>query len=203
LVKAPHCAKQSAIVIDNYDKANVGRVQVRFRWMDETEISPFIRMVSPYTGNGNGLYMKPEIGAEVLVAFTDGNPTLPYIIGVLNNGKAPALHEKKGNHIKAIQTRNGIKIIMNDEAGSIQITDKNGNELNLDGEGIIRVEAKDELELKSGESKIKLKKDGTIKISARVVEIDAREDIKMISDDALSIQSTERVAVKGAKITLN
>lgn len=194
-VKAPWCAMQPAIVVDNFDKANLGRVQVRFHWMGEKEVSPFIRMGTPYTGDGNGLYMKPEIGAEVLVDFADGNPTQPYIISVLNNGTATAPYEKKGNFIKAIQTPGGIKILMNDENGSILISDKNGNKLELDGEGVIRIEAKEVLELKSGDSKIELKKEGTIKISGRVVEIDASEGVK--------IESTANVEVKGETIKLN
>jgi Rhs element Vgr protein len=202
-VKAPYCATQGAIVVDNYDKANLGRVQVRFHWMSEKEISPFIRMVSPYTGEGNGLYMKPEVGAEVWVAFADGNATLPYIIGVVNNGSATALYEKKGNHIKAIQTRSGIKIIMNDENGSVLIADKNGNKLELDGEGVIRIDAKEVLELASGESKIAMNRDGTIKIIGKEVEIDTAGAVKMISNDSIDIKAAENVAVTAAKITLN
>ncbi|OQP65390.1 hypothetical protein A3860_17140 [Niastella vici] len=202
-VKAPWCAGQTAIVVDNYDKANLGRVQVRFHWMGEKEVSPFLRMVTPYTGNGNGLYMKPEIGAEVMVNFEEGNATRPYITGVMNNGSATTLHEKEGNDIKAIQTRNGIKIIMNDGNGSLSIADKNGNKLELDGEGVIRIDAKKVLELKCGESMIALNKDGTINISGQVVEIDTKGEMRVISDDAISIRSAEKVAVVGAMITLN
>ena len=75
------------------------------------------------------------------------------------------------------------------------VEDKNGNKLQLDGEGTIRVDAKDTLEFTSGQSKIVFDKNGLIKISGRAVEIDSTEDIK--------IRSASKVEVQGARITLN
>jgi type VI secretion system secreted protein VgrG len=202
LVKPPYCPTQPAIVVENYDDSDLGRVKVKFSWMKAGQKSPCIRMVSPYTGNGNGLYMIPEIGSEVLVAFVDGNATSPYVIGVVNNGNAKAMYGNKENSIKAIHTRSGIRIIMDDQAGSLLIQDKNGNKLEMDGQGAIRINAQEALELSSGQSIIAIKNDGTIKISGRVVEIDAGEEVRIVSDD-VKISAAEKVAVKGARITLN
>jgi type VI secretion system secreted protein VgrG len=202
LIKPPYCPMQSAIVVENYDEANLGRVKVKFRWMGVKQQSPYIRMVSPYTGKGNGMYMIPEVGSEVLVAFADGHATQPYIIGVVNNGSSKAMYGNKENSIKAIQTRSGIKILMNDEEGSLLIQDKNGNKLELDGKGAIRIDAREALELGSGQTKIVIKNDGSIKIEGKVVEIDASEDVKLVSDN-VNINASNKVAVKGNRITLN
>jgi type VI secretion system secreted protein VgrG len=201
-VQPPHCAMQGAIVVDNYDEAQLGRVQVKFRWMDDGEQSPFIRMVSPYTGNGNGVFMMPEIGAEVLVAFVDGDATQPNIIGVVNNESAKTKFSKVGNDIKAIQTRSGIKIIMDDKDGSVLLEDKNGNSVNMDGDGTITMKSNDKMVLASGESKIVLNKDG-IEISGRKVEIDTTEDVRLTSNANVKINAATMVAVEGARITLN
>lgn len=203
-VKAPHCATQSAVVVANYDEAQLGRVQVKFRWMmGEGDRSPFIRMVSPYTGDGNGLYMMPEIGSEVLVAFLDGDATQHYIIGVVNNGNAKTKFSKVGNDIKAILTRSGIKIIMDDKEGSVLLEDKNGNRVNMDGDGTITMKSNDKMVLASGESKIVLNKDGTIEISGRRVEVETTEDVRLTSNANVKINAATMVAVEGAKITLN
>jgi type VI secretion system secreted protein VgrG len=202
-VKAPHCATQSAIVVNNYDEAQLGRVQVKFHWMREGDRSKFIRMVSPYTGDGNGLFMMPEIGSEVKVDFANGDATDPYIIGVVNNGNAKTKFSKAGNDIKAILTRSGIKIIMDDHDGSVLLEDKNGNGVNMDGDGTITIKSKDKMVLASGESKIVLNKDGTIEISGRKVEIDTTEDVRLTSNANVKINAATMVAVEGAKITLN
>lgn len=202
-VPEPYCESQSAKVVDNNDNAKLGRVQVRFHWMSEAEKSPWLRMAMPHAGQDAGLFMLPEVGAEVIVAFAGGNATRPYVLGEVYNGNAKTKFANAENDIKAIQTRSGIKIIMNDKKGSILIEDKNDNSVQFDGEGEITMKSNDKMVLACGEAKIVLNKDGTIQISGKKIKIDATEEIKIVSMDNAKIKAGTLVKVEGEMIKLN
>jgi len=194
---------QSAIVVENFDKAQLGRVRVRFHWMSEKEKSPWLQIARPHAGQNAGFYMLPEIGTEVLVAFTGGNAAIPYVIGQVNNGNAKTEFGNAGNDIKAIQTRSGIKLLMNDKDGSILIEDKMENRVQMDGDGKLTVKANDKMVLACGESGIVLNKDGTIQISGKQIKIDATEEIKIVSNDNAKIKAGALVKVESEMIELN
>jgi Rhs element Vgr protein len=200
-VPEPYYESQSAVVVENHDTAGMGRVRVRFHWMNEKEKSPWLRIIMPHTGKDAGLFMLPEIGAEVMVA--GGNAKIPYIIGEVYNGKTTTNFGSAGNDIKAIQTRSGIKIIMNDKDGSILIEDKDGNGVQFNGEGIAAMRSKDTMVLECGEAKIILNKDGTIQINGNKIKVDANEEVKINSNAHANINASAKVAVQSAMITLN
>jgi type VI secretion system secreted protein VgrG len=199
----PYCESQSAIVVENNDTAKLGRVRVRFHWMTEKEKSPWLRIAIPHAGEGTGLFMLPEKYAEVMVAFAGGNATRPYVIGEVYNGNAKTGFGNAENDIKAIQTRSGTKIIMNDNKGSILIEDKMKNSVQLDGDGTVTVKANDKMVLACGEAKIILKEDGTITISGKEIKVDASEEIKIVSKDNANIKAGTLVKVESEMIKLN
>lgn len=66
-----------------------GRVKVRFRW-DSNQDSPgddscWIRVAQVWAGNGWGAFFWPRIGHEVVVAFEEGDPDRPLIVGSVYN----------------------------------------------------------------------------------------------------------------------
>lgn len=202
-IAEPYWESQSAVVIENHDEAGMGRVRVRFHWMSDKERSPWLQIAMSHAGNEAGVYMLPEIGTEVMVAFTGGYDSRPYIIGEVYNGGAKTKFGNAGNDIKAIQTRSGIRIIMNDKEGSILIEDKNGNGVQMDGEGAVTMKSKDRMVLECGESKIVLKKEGTIQITGKDIKVNATEEIDINSNAHANINASSKVAVQSAMITLN
>jgi type VI secretion system secreted protein VgrG len=77
--------KGSEIYTDQF-----GRVKVQFHWdrqgkMDENS-SCWIRVAHTWAGKGWGAVQIPRIGHEVIVAFMDGDPDRPVIVGSLYNG---------------------------------------------------------------------------------------------------------------------
>ena len=199
----PYCETQSAIVVGNYDNGELGRVRVRFHWMDEMEKSPWLQMTMSHAGPNAGMYMLPEIGAEVLVSFVGGNAARPYVIGEVYNGKAKVQFGNAGNDNKVIQTRSGINITMNDKEGSIKMEDKKGNRVHFDGEGKVTMNANDKMELTCGEAKIILDKNGNIQISGKKIKVDATNEIKITSKDNANITAGTLVEVESAMIKLN
>jgi Rhs element Vgr protein len=199
----PYCEKQHAVVVDNHDVDKLGRIQVRFRWMDDTQECPWVQVVTQYAGNNKGLYMMPEVGEEVIVEFAGGDPTQPYVTGTVHHGKATTEFGNAENDIKAIQTRSGIKIIMNDKEGSLSLEDKNGNGVQMDGDGIVTMKSKDKIVLACGDSKIIMDKDGTIEINGRTIKMDGTEEVNITSSDLAKINAKMMVKVSSTMIKLN
>jgi len=114
-------------------------------------------MVAPFAGNDRGIQFFPEIGDEVAVAFEEGDPARPYVIGAMWNGKDAPPDLK----YKQIVTKSGNVVRISDESGkeSIQIFTPNGAcmvQLQNDGtptitvhsEGDISLEAKEQIRIK-------------------------------------------------------
>lgn len=125
---------QPAQVKDNNDPQGLGRVKVQFYAASGNAVSEWIRMVQPHSGAGKGFYFIPEIGEEVLVGFEGNNVQNPYIIGAQYNGQDKSGYADSQNNVKAIHTRSG-HLLKFTEDESIIISDKNGNEIQLDTVG--------------------------------------------------------------------
>ncbi|TDP03285.1 type VI secretion system Vgr family protein [Flavobacterium sp. 245] len=145
-VSAPHytdtkvfarAETQPAKIKDNNDPEGLGRVRVEFFWASGNKSSQWIRMIQPHTGVGKGFYFIPEIDEEVLVGFEGGNAQCPYVMGAHYNGQELSGYNTPKNDIKAIRTRSGCKIIINDADGSILTEDKAGSKVFQDGQGNI------------------------------------------------------------------
>ena len=161
----PHSEQQPAIVKDNNDPLGMGRVRVQFLWQAKrNEMTPWIRVVQPYTGGGKGFYFVPEIGEEVLVDFEGGNAERPFVLGAHYNGEAKSGYSPT---TKAIHTQSGTKILLNNADGSVRIEDPSGNIYAMDGKGNIKVQAPKNITFVAGEN-ISLRATASIDIDAGV-----------------------------------
>lgn len=105
---------QIAIVAETNDVKGWGRIRIRYPWQqDSDDMSPWIRMASPFATDGGGIYFQPKEGDEVLVDYENGNIERPYVLGALYTGKVPV---PGGDRI--ISSSNGHSIKMNDPEGS-------------------------------------------------------------------------------------
>ncbi len=84
---------QTAVVVgtagEEIDCDKYGRVKVQFHWDREGKkdqnSSCWIRVAQPWAGKGYGMTHIPRIGSEVVVAFLEGDPDQPLIIGSVYN----------------------------------------------------------------------------------------------------------------------
>ena len=72
-----------------------GRVKVQFHWDREGKhdntSSCWIRVVQPASGASSGSLVIPRVGQEVVVAFEEGDPDRPIVIGVVYDSTQPSL----------------------------------------------------------------------------------------------------------------
>ncbi len=186
-VHMPKANAQVAIIKDNADPDNLGRVQVQFPWQDKNEMTPWIRVVYPYAGNGD-MYFVPEKDDQVMVGFEHDNPDRPFVIGSVYHGKKAPQYATDDNTTKAIHTKSGHRILFEDGDDSmISIftkDDKNSIVLSLNGDGEINVTT-----------------EGILNLKGKTINIEGDElNIKM--DSAINIEAGQDLTAKGMNLAL-
>jgi len=84
---------QTAMVVgaagEEIDVDSFGRVQVEFRWdrrdLHTGSLSRRVRVAQGWAGAGYGFVMLPRINDEVVIAYEDGDPDHPLIVGRVHN----------------------------------------------------------------------------------------------------------------------
>ena len=135
LVLGPQHGLDAAIKSQDGEEIHVdslGRVKVRFYWDHRGEAtggqSIWTRVIQPWAGKGWGAQFIPRVGTEVAVAFVDGDPDRPIIIGGLYNGRdAPifSVGDKTKSGFRSRSTLKGGGSNFNE----FTFDDKKGNEL--------------------------------------------------------------------------
>ena len=85
-----------------------GRVKVQFHWdrlgKSDDKSSCWLRTAQAWGGGGWGAQFIPRVGDEVLVAFLEGDPDWPVIVGCLYNQDNQPLYDLRNN-----KTQSGIR----------------------------------------------------------------------------------------------
>jgi len=111
---------------------DLARVKVRFYWDWRAEAtgaaSIWARVIQPWAGNGWGMQFTPRVGTEVAVAFVDGDPDRPIVIGGLYNGVSAPIYPVAEKTKTGIRTRSSLS---GDTSHFNELTfdDKSGSEL--------------------------------------------------------------------------
>jgi uncharacterized protein involved in type VI secretion and phage assembly len=115
------------------DPQNLGRVQVFFPWLSETNQSYWARIATLMAGSERGSWFMPEVDDEVLVAFEHGNSQHPYIVGFLWNGESKPPNQGIDRQVRRLQTVSGHILEFDDRPGQEKITLKtrSGNEISI------------------------------------------------------------------------
>ena len=196
---------QMAVVLDNNDPEQMGRVKVKFPW-NESDETPWVRVMSMGAGKDHGWFCLPEIGDEVLVGYEQGSPDLPIVLGGLyNSDDAPnAEVGDEANSIKAFHTRSGNKIILNDTDGDeqINIIGKDGSKILMQSKGpSITIETGGDLTIKAANIKIEADQEISIK-SGTDLKTEAGVNMELKASVENKVEGA-MVTVKGNPIQLN
>ncbi|WP_167014930.1 phage baseplate assembly protein V [Chitinophaga sp. Cy-1792] len=210
-VETPRCHGQSAVVTDNEDPENLGRVKVRYQWQT-TGSSPWMRIMQPVAGNGKGWYFLPEINEEVWIGYEQQHSDKPFVAGSFyNNSQRPAPAAVQ-NNLKVIRSRSGHTITLDDTPGAeqVHIADKGGNQLLLDtSSGTMQLQAPELITLHSknillkADAAVTLAAAGDVSISAAsnlyqyatATAVLSAGELSLITDKQLSLFAAELKAV--------
>jgi uncharacterized protein involved in type VI secretion and phage assembly len=212
----------TGVVTNIDDQDNLGRVKVKYPWLDEQLESHWARVAAPSAGAQRGFLTLPEVNDEVLVAFEHGDINAPYIIGGLwnNQDKLPEGTGKVVQNAKVTQrifrSRTGHLIVLDDTEGSEQIVirDKTGkNEIIIDSkENNITINLDNDYTL-AAKNKISSTSDGTTDIvskGAMTIKADGGSNITIQSSGSatvksqqnLTLEATGQLVIKGATVSV-
>ena len=112
-----------AIVIDNVDPEQLGRVKVKYPMLPDAPESYWARLVMPMAGKERGWVTIPEVDDEVLVSFIRGDINNAIVVGSLYNGKdtPPYANEDGDNNLRVFQSRSGHRLTFDDTDGAERV----------------------------------------------------------------------------------
>jgi uncharacterized protein involved in type VI secretion and phage assembly len=191
------------LVTNNTDPDGLGRVKVKFPWLDDAEESWWARPATPMAGSSRGMFFLPEVNDEVLVAFEHGDFTRPFVLGSLWNGQDSP--PKTNNEVvgsskvneRILKTRAGHTISLDDTEGSekISIIDKTENNK-------IVITASDNSIAITASGDVKVTSTGKTTVNATGdVTIDA-QNATVTSKQNASVSATAELKLHGATVTI-
>jgi type VI secretion system secreted protein VgrG len=213
---APAAHPEIAEVIDLADPRRLGRVRVRFQWLVEKKEqaeSGWLRVTTPYSGDGKGHLFTPEVGSQVLVNYEHGLPDMPVVVGNVFHpqNKQGAKYSPPNNHLKGFQTAGGNKFILDDapEAKVIRISNsgKKGTsvELSFKDNGSITIKSEGPVQVLSPAITLEAGAKGEINLHAKNITIDADENLKLLSGtkteattQEMSLYATQSLSMEGS-----
>lgn len=216
------------IVTNNQDPDGLGRVKVRFPWLNDADESAWARIVTLRAKKNVGTWFLPDVEDEVLVAFEHGDVRFPYVLGALWNGvdTPPRDNGDGANNEMVIRSKLGHELVFSDEdsKGHIKMTTAAGHEITLDdasgsenitikdktgGNSMTFDSANNTIEIKSGAkvvivaaSEMEFKTDSSLSIEARSIEMKG-DSVKIESSGPMEVKSSAMLTIKGSLVQIN
>ncbi len=205
------------------------RIQVELPWLDGKSKLLWARLATMYATNGMSTFFLPEPGDEVLVGFMNQDPTHPVVLGSLYGAKhKPPFEFEAKNNMKAIVTREKLRIEfdeekkvitvatpgkntleISDDGKHIKLTDQHKNEIKMDSGGITLSSAKDiKLKAKGGitldaTSKISGTAKSDISLDGMNVKVQAKVGATVKGNATAEISASGQTVIKGAIVRIN
>jgi phage protein D/phage baseplate assembly protein gpV len=211
-----------AVVTNNNDPDKLGRVKVKFPSLTEQE-SFWAPVLLPAAGKERGISMLPVPDEQVLVAFENGDPSFPYVLGSVFNGKdkpgdemavADGSFAMKSDHKALIAAQEDIKLrtekgkwIIEVNSGEITETVKSpGNytgtfdgKWNVTASQAITVESKQGVTIKA--PSITLEAQGSLSLKGATVTVEAQSQLQL-KGAQVSVNGSAMVAISGGLINI-
>jgi type VI secretion system secreted protein VgrG len=201
---------QSAVVVGNAGDEiftdKYGRVKVQFPWdrqgKKDANSSCWARVATPWAGKQWGMVHIPRVGQEVVVAFEEGDPDRPIIVGSVYNFENMPPYDLPAN-----MTQSGIKS-RSSKGGSpanfneIRLEDKKGSE-----QLFIHAEKNQDIEVENdethwvGRDRTKtIDRDETTHVKRdRTETVDNNEKITIHGNRTEEVDKNEKITIHGAR----
>ena len=204
----PQCELQEGEVLENKDPKSLGRVKVQFMWQKDLKgddsKTPWIRVASHSSGGDKGLYMIPEKGDHVLVAFEHNHPERPFVLSSLYHGASKPEHYDPDNLKKALKTKGGHQILMNDEKGKESMALSSPFDFSAAAtSGDMNLTAKSKITIKSDSGDITISTPTNISVDADGnITINAKGDITLEAVN-INLKGKASINLEAPKININ
>ena len=185
------------IVKKNWDTSHPGMVQVNII-VDggQQTLSDWMPVATPYAANESGLFLMPEIGSTVVIAYIDDNSVSPVVIGSIwaknekSNTALPKNQANDKNSKKVFSTPKGqmIKIDEGSDTPSIEIISSKKQRVFLDDKNELLemssggTENKVVIDGKNGKISLEAKKELSIKVGGKELVTVSSSETKIQSD---------------------
>jgi uncharacterized protein involved in type VI secretion and phage assembly len=114
----------------------------------------------PYAGDSVGMVFLPEVGSGVWIEFESGDVSYPIWVGCYwRDGEVPP---DATPSVKTIVTKSSLKLLLDDDAETITISDPNNNMVTLSSDGITLKRGSSTIELSDSEVNIN---DGALEVT--------------------------------------
>lgn len=176
------------------DPENIGRVRVTFPYLGDQQ-SYWARLVTLMAGADRGSRFVPEVEDEVLVAFEQGDPRRPYILGaVWSKTDTPPADDgnPKDNNWRFFKSRSGHILRFDDTDGSekVEIIDKD------DKHRIIIDTSGDKIEI--------ICDTGDVSVSAESGKVEVKaSEVTVESTGNMTLKATGTMTIEGKPVNIN
>ncbi|MBC8085464.1 MAG: hypothetical protein H7Z21_19870 [Hymenobacter sp.] len=226
----PTGTPELAEVIDAKDPKKLGRLRVRYHWhvhKPQDAETGWLRVLTPYSGNGKGQLFNPEVGSQVLVGYESSLAEQPLVLGNLfhANNQQKASYSPASNGMKGIQTAGGNKVVMLDKQGEQKILISNSNQkgtaitMSFQGDGSVHIQSSGPVTVNGSvitldagaPGKGQTAFTGEIKMRAKTITLEAEEELTATSKKKsitlkakqnVAIDATEKMEVKAKEKTI-
>jgi uncharacterized protein involved in type VI secretion and phage assembly len=188
------------VVTNNNDPDGMGRVRVKFPALGDAIEGWWARVATLNAGKERGMFMMPQPGDEVVVAFEHGDTRRPFVLGSLYTGM-----EKVPPDLKDASTRKaafGVKSDHNvhvegQQAMTLRSHEKMTVEVQRDGQGgtgDFLLDAKGNVEQKAAQN---------FKATAtQSIEIQANQSVTIKGTGSVTVEASGSLKLKGATVDI-
>ncbi|HEY0606878.1 MAG TPA: phage baseplate assembly protein V [Herpetosiphonaceae bacterium] len=197
------------IVSDLNDPLRLGRVRVTYPTLDDQQ-STWARLATLMAGPSRGSVFVPEVEDEVLIAFEEGDPRRPYVIGALwstVDPPPPTDGQIPQNNWRFFKSRCGHIIKFDDTPGAekIEILDKdNAHKIIIDSP-----KQKIQVLCDTGDVEVSAAS-GTVKVDALNIEMQATQKVtiqaatvEIKATTTMNVEAGAAMTIKGAVVNIN
>lgn len=167
------------VVTQTEDPEGLGRVRVQYPALGDKAEGWWARIASPAAGASRGLLMMPLAGDEVVLAFEQGDPRRPYVLGSVWNGRATPGELVHADGSFALASDHDISL---EAGGSASIV--------AQGEASISAKSGASLATQGGAS-IALGQDGAITLKGTKITLQAEGSLQATASGSVQITGSE------------
>lgn len=182
-----------ALVKSLEDPENLGRVRVEYPYLGDQQ-SFWARVVTFMAGPDRGARFIPEVDDEVLVAFEQGDPRRPYILGALwskIDTPIPDDGSQTDNNWRYIKSRSGHVLRFDDSDGGEKVE-------------IIDKDEKHKIIIDTSGDKIEITCDsGDVIVNAASGKVDVKaSEIRVESTGKMTLKAAATMTIEGATVNI-